>query len=92
MVPDLIIFDCDGVLVDSEHIAVRIDQNFLLDLGIFMSIDKIIENFVGKSNEYFESEIARQIGLELPPNWKTELDHRYKEAFAKELNIGRAHV
>jgi beta-phosphoglucomutase-like phosphatase (HAD superfamily) len=46
--PELVIFDCDGVLVDSERIAVRVDAIVLADLGWPLSEVEIIERFVGR--------------------------------------------
>ena len=44
---DLVIFDCDGVLVDSERIAVRIDAIVLERLGWPLSEAEIIDRFMG---------------------------------------------
>lgn len=85
MVPELIIFDCDGVLVDSEKLAIKIDQEFLLEIGISMSLEEIVQRFVGKSDQYFQIEIERLVGSKLSPNWKSDLENRYNEVFAKEL-------
>ena len=85
MVPELIIFDCDGVLVDSEKLAIRIDQEFLLEIGISMSLEEIIEKFVGRSDEYFKNEIEKQLGIIFTENWKSDLEGRYDEAFRNEL-------
>ncbi len=63
MVPELIIFDCDGVLVDSEKLAIKIDQEFLLEIGISMSLEEIVKKFVGKSDQYFQLDIERLVGL-----------------------------
>lgn len=38
----LVIFDCDGVLVDSETIAIRVDQRVLTDLGWDLQVDEIV--------------------------------------------------
>jgi HAD superfamily hydrolase (TIGR01509 family) len=85
VVPELIIFDCDGVLVDSEKLAIKIDQEFLLEIGISMSLEEIVKKFVGKSDQYFQLEIERLVGLNLAPNWKSDLEDRYNQVFAKEL-------
>lgn len=45
---ELVVFDGDGVLVDSEVIAVRVDQSVLADLGWELEADEIVERFVGK--------------------------------------------
>jgi len=45
----LVIFDCDGVLVDSERIAVRVDTGILAELGWPLGESEIIERFVGRN-------------------------------------------
>ena len=39
---DLVLFDCDGVLVDSERISVRVDQRVLADLGREPEVEEIV--------------------------------------------------
>ena len=85
VVPELIVFDCDGVLVDSEKLAIKIDQEFLFKLGISMSLEEIVEKFVGKSDQYFQLEIERLVGSNLAPNWKSDLENRYNQVFENEL-------
>ena len=46
---DLVIFDCDGVLVDSERLAVRTESKILSDLGWPLTETEIVERFVGRS-------------------------------------------
>ncbi len=47
----LVIFDCDGVLVDSEPISVRHDVELFAELGLPMSEAEVIDRFVGRSTE-----------------------------------------
>jgi HAD superfamily hydrolase (TIGR01509 family) len=82
---DLVIFDCDGVLVDSERIAVRIDAEVLAELGWPLSEAEIVERFVGRSHEFMVGEIEAQLGHPLPPDWEDSFHHRYREAFEAEL-------
>ena len=49
---ELVIFDCDGVLVDSERIAVRIDAELLAELGWPLSEQEVIERFMGRTTEH----------------------------------------
>lgn len=44
---ELVIFDCDGVLVDSERLAIKIDVQVLAKLGCPMTEDEVIERFGG---------------------------------------------
>ena len=82
---DLVIFDCDGVLVDSERIAIRIDAIVLADLGWALSEAEIIERFVGRSKENFVREIEAHLGHPLPRGWEDAYQHLYTAAFEKEL-------
>ena len=83
--PDLVIFDCDGVLVDSERIAIRVDAIVLADLGWPLSEAEIIERFVGRSEEHFVREIEAHLGRPLPANWEEVYQPLYTAAFEKEL-------
>ncbi len=46
---DLVIFDCDGVLIDSELLSVRADRECLAECGIELSADEILERYTGIS-------------------------------------------
>ena len=82
---ELVIFDCDGVLVDSERIGVRIDVVVLAKLGWALSEAEVIERFVGRSDEYMVGEIERELGHTLPAGWEGEFAPLYREAFETEL-------
>ncbi len=45
--PDLVIFDCDGVLVDSEIIAARVEAELLTSAGYEISAEEIAESYAG---------------------------------------------
>lgn len=81
----LLVLDCDGVLVDSERIAVRIDVQVLDRLGWPLTEAQIVERFVGRSHEYMVSEIEKFLGRRLPPDWEDEFLPLYREAFEAEL-------
>ena len=82
---ELVIFDCDGVLVDSERIAVRVEAELLAELGWPLSQDEIVERFMGRTDQYMNEAIEAQLGGRLPRNWKDQFHRRYREAFAAEL-------
>ena len=82
---ELVIFDCDGVLVDSERIAVRVEAEFLAELGWPLSQAEIVERFMGRTTEYMDEAIEAQLGSRLPSDWKDQFHRRYREAFAAEL-------
>ena len=47
--PDLIIFDCDGVLVDSEVLSCRCLSEVLARYGIDLGLDQALDLFLGRS-------------------------------------------
>ena len=81
----LVIFDCDGVLVDSERIAVRVEAEVLAELGWPLSEAEIVERFMGRTAEYMDEAIEFQLGSRLPEDWKDQFQRRYREAFAADL-------
>ena len=80
---DLVIFDCDGVLVDSERLAVRTEARILSDLGWPLTESDIVERFVGRSAAYMQSEIEQRLGRGI--DWDAEFEPRYREVFEREL-------
>ncbi len=81
----LVIFDCDGVLVDTERIAVKIDVVVLARLGWTLTEAEVIERFMGRSDEEMTREIEAHLGRRLPASWEEPFRHLYREAFAAEL-------
>jgi len=82
---DLVIFDCDGVLVDSERISVRIDVEVLAELGWPLTEAEVIERFVGRSERYMVGEIEAALGRRLPAGWESPFQALYRDAFEAEL-------
>jgi HAD superfamily hydrolase (TIGR01509 family) len=82
---DLVIFDCDGVLVDSERLSVRVDAIFLDRLGWPMSEAEIIGRFVGRSDADMRAVIEEHLGGPIPGDIDQEFDRLYRETFDAEL-------
>jgi HAD superfamily hydrolase (TIGR01509 family) len=82
---DLAIFDCDGVLVDSELITNRIFVRMLYELGVTVSLDDMFEQFVGRSMPQCLELIARMLGREVPPNFVEDYTARTVAALKSEL-------
>jgi HAD superfamily hydrolase (TIGR01509 family) len=81
----LVIFDCDGVLVDTERIAVRIDVIVLAELGWPMTEAEVVERFMGRSDEEMTADIEAHLGRPLPASWEEPFRHLYRQAFEAEL-------
>ena len=82
---ELVIFDCDGVLVDSERIAVRVEAEYLAELGWPLTEAEIAERFMGRTAEYMDEAIEAHLGVRLPPDWKDQFQRRYLDAFVADL-------
>jgi HAD superfamily hydrolase (TIGR01509 family) len=81
---DLVIFDCDGVLVDSERLSIRLDRELLDELDWTMSEDEIVERWVGRTEAAMRAEIEEHLGRDVGPEWEA-FGERYVRAFAEEL-------
>ena len=78
---ELIIFDCDGVLVDSEPIAIRIDALMLAEFGMPLSEEEIVDRFVGRSPSVMRETLEEHLGHPLP----ADLNARYRPMFDHRL-------
>lgn len=65
---DMVIFDCDGVLVDSEPITNRLLQDDLAAHGLVLTLEDVMGSFVGGTIAGVGVE-ARRRGADLPENW-----------------------
>jgi HAD superfamily hydrolase (TIGR01509 family) len=81
---DLVIFDCDGVLVDSEILSTRLDAEFLAKLGWPLSREEIIERWLGRTDAAMRAEIEQHLGRDIGDEWIGFSD-RYLRVFAEEL-------
>jgi HAD superfamily hydrolase (TIGR01509 family) len=82
---ELVIFDCDGVLVDSERIAIKVDVQVFAALGLTLTEEEVIERFVGRSDDYIASQLEAELERPLPAAWEQEFAPLYREAFAAGL-------
>jgi HAD superfamily hydrolase (TIGR01509 family) len=82
---DLVIFDCDGVLVDSERIAIRVDVLLLDRLGWPLTEAEVVERFVGRSDADMREEIQAHLGRPIPPEVDAEFDEVYRSIYENEL-------
>lgn len=78
---ELVIFDCDGVLVDSEILAVEVDQRVLAEFGWHLTTDEIVERFMGRSARSFTAELEAHLGLQLPDDWDAKYAPWYHDVF-----------
>jgi len=82
---ELVIFDCDGVLVDSEPISIRIDVEMFAAVGMTVSEQEVIDRFVGRSPELLAHAVEEQLGHPPPAGWEERGERRLRRAFEAEL-------
>jgi len=80
-----IIFDCDGILVDSEAISSKVFIEMAKSLGVNIDLEFAIENFSGVSIKTTLEYIANKAGKELPENFEKEFRRRTFELFKTDL-------
>jgi HAD superfamily hydrolase (TIGR01509 family) len=80
-----IIFDCDGVLVDSEGISNRILVEMANSVGAEIKLKYALENFAGKSLKSVFEHIEKLIEKELPNSFEKEYRERTFKDFRTEL-------
>ncbi len=79
------VFDCDGVLVDSEVLSLKIGQKVLADLGWEADIPTLVESFMGCSHEHYIAEVERNLGRTLDDDWSAPYKPWYDKAFSEDL-------
>src|SRR3954454_24420934 len=82
---ELIIFDCDGVLVDSEILSCACLCEALASHGIALNIDEAVDRFVGR-NTAAVLEHYGALGRPLPEEFLAELKARVRKTFSASLS------
>lgn len=81
----LIIFDCDGVLIDSESLVCRLTSEELTRLGFAIGVDEVIARFAGRAEPSMIAEIERDWGRPVPPDYFSRIRSRITQSYATEL-------
>lgn len=79
MTPELVVFDCDGVLVDTEGPVAAVISRSLTTYGLPMSAHQVADMFTGGTMDGVEAE-ARRRGAALPHDWLVEV---YGQIYAR---------
>jgi HAD superfamily hydrolase (TIGR01509 family) len=81
----LLIFDCDGVLVDSEYLFALVARDCLTEIGIAMAPEEAARRFAGVSIKDMLATIERERGISLPDGFYDHLVEREDDAYARLL-------
>jgi HAD superfamily hydrolase (TIGR01509 family) len=82
---DLVIFDCDGVLVDSEVISCRAHAATLTRHGYPITEDQVFDRFLGRSMRQATLEVEAELGRSLPDDFHTQVYAEIFRSFAVSL-------
>ncbi len=81
----LVIFDCDGVLIDSEVIFCAVDAEALTRLGHPTTAATIAERFAGVPHRIAWGQLSTELNLQLPISWTDDLLLECQRRFPTEL-------
>jgi HAD superfamily hydrolase (TIGR01509 family) len=82
---ELVVFDMDGVLVDSEPISCRVTAENLTAAGYEVTAEAVRQRFLGISTPDMMRAVEAALGRPLPPQFREHLRDTLLAAFAREL-------
>jgi HAD superfamily hydrolase (TIGR01509 family) len=80
-----IIFDCDGVLVDSERLANAVLVEYVREFGLVLSLEEALAQFTGGKMADCVAELEQQLGHRLPDHFVSTFRERSAAAFRTHL-------
>ncbi len=80
-----VIFDCDGVLVDSEPLGNQVMVDMANELGAQIDLDYAYQNFKGNALKKCIAQISELVDSEMPSNFEAEYRGRSFEKFRNEI-------
>ena len=84
---ELIIFDCDGVLIDSEIISAQVISKQFINLGINIDTQYVQDHFVGQSYNKVKVHVLKNFNIQLADNFEQEYRTELLKTFDNELKI-----
>ncbi|EKF60711.1 putative hydrolase phosphatase protein [Agrobacterium albertimagni AOL15] len=81
----LVIFDCDGVLVDSEGIALEVLVEALAKKGVLLTTDEAADRFLGRSLGSLAEAVRSEFGVEIDPPFLAGMRDELYARFRAEL-------
>lgn len=85
MAPSLLIFDCDGVLVDSERLSHEVLRQMLAEHGVALSLQEALDRFMGTSTERCLELLSQLMGSAAPADFMHRFRDRTFAAFETSL-------
>jgi HAD superfamily hydrolase (TIGR01509 family) len=85
MALSLIMFDCDGVLIDSEIIAARVESERLTELGYEISAEEIAERFAGLTLVRMMELLREETGMNFPEDFVEKTDAEIERRLSSDV-------
>ncbi len=82
---DLVIFDCDGVLIDSELLTIEVEVALLAEAGVAITADEIIERYVGISMKEMIADLEARFACSLGDELAVRHARQVRDAFERGL-------
>ncbi len=82
---ELVIFDCDGTLMDSEMLAAEVETAALAEFGSKMSANEFVQRFAGTSSENFKETMEEELGRSLPDDHVSKVRAKLNERLWREV-------
>ena len=82
---DAILFDCDGVLVDSEPITLKVMTASLNAVGLALNYEQVVQRFLGKSLPEEIPALEAQLGKQLPTDFIARFRSDRNIALARDI-------
>jgi HAD superfamily hydrolase (TIGR01509 family) len=83
--PELVIFDCDGVLIDSEGLAHQALIDALAEHGVHMTLEDALGRYTGKSEKEEHADVEARHGVILPVGFSDRKSQMRKKLFEEQL-------
>jgi len=83
--PEVVIFDCDGVLVDSEVISLGVTRRMLAEAGLSLSDDETRQRFLGRRQDAVLRRVEAELGGSLPKDFTGTLSREILASFERDL-------
>jgi HAD superfamily hydrolase (TIGR01509 family) len=83
--PGLVIFDCDGVLVDSERLTVAVEARVLTELGWPHTAEQVVARWMGRTSEFQLGEVEARLGRQAMLEYDARSTSEVHATFEQEL-------
>ncbi|MGH3445086.1 MAG: HAD family hydrolase [Nocardioidaceae bacterium] len=83
--PGLVIFDCDGVLVDSERLTVVVEARVLTALGWPMDAEEVVARWMGRSAAVQHADVLDRLGPDVTTMFEERTERELRAAFDRDL-------